>query len=63
MPRAAAGSFWAMHKSPSFIVIFLVNRGKATSADLENLGEEVRRRVYETSGVKLEWEIERIGKN
>jgi UDP-N-acetylmuramate dehydrogenase len=40
---------------------FLVNRGKATSADLENLGEEVRRRVYETSGVKLEWEIERVG--
>ena len=42
---------------------FLVNRGRATSADLENLGEEVRRRVHETSGVKLEWEIERIGKN
>jgi UDP-N-acetylmuramate dehydrogenase len=42
---------------------FLVNRGEATSADLENLGEEVRRRVHETSGVKLEWEIERIGKN
>jgi UDP-N-acetylmuramate dehydrogenase len=40
---------------------FLVNRGKATSADLENLGDEVRRRVYETSGVKLEWEIERVG--
>ncbi len=40
---------------------FLVNRGKATSADLEELGEEVRRRVYETSGVKLEWEIERVG--
>lgn len=40
---------------------FLVNRGKATSADLEDLGEEVRRRVYETSGIRLEWEIERIG--
>ncbi|HEY1735228.1 MAG TPA: UDP-N-acetylmuramate dehydrogenase, partial [Methylovirgula sp.] len=41
---------------------FLVNRGKATSADLEDLGEEVRRRVYDRSGVRLEWEIERIGK-
>jgi len=40
---------------------FLVNRGKATSADLEDLGEEVRRRVYETSGIRLEWEIQRVG--
>jgi UDP-N-acetylmuramate dehydrogenase len=40
---------------------FLVNRGKATAADLENLGEEVRRRVHETSGVTLQWEIERVG--
>ena len=40
---------------------FLINRGQATAADLEALGEEVRRRVLETSGVALEWEIKRIG--
>ena len=40
---------------------FLINRGKATAADIEALGEEVRRRVRETSGVELEWEIKRIG--
>jgi len=41
---------------------FLINTGTATAADLEGLGEEVRRRVYESSGVLLEWEIERIGR-
>lgn len=40
---------------------FLINTGTATAADLEGLGEEVRRRVRETSGVSLEWEIRRIG--
>jgi UDP-N-acetylmuramate dehydrogenase len=40
---------------------FLINRGGATAADIEALGENVRRRVKETSGVALEWEIERIG--
>ena len=40
---------------------FLINLGEATAADLEALGEEVRRRVFETSGVALEWEIMRIG--
>jgi UDP-N-acetylmuramate dehydrogenase len=40
---------------------FLINLGSATAADLEALGEEVRRRVLETSGVGLEWEIKRIG--
>ncbi len=40
---------------------FLINTGTATAADLEALGEEVRRRVRETSGVELEWEIRRIG--
>jgi len=40
---------------------FLINTGQATAADLEALGEEVRRRVLETSGVALEWEIRRIG--
>jgi UDP-N-acetylmuramate dehydrogenase len=40
---------------------FLINRGNATAADIEVLGEDVRRRVKETSGVTLEWEIKRIG--
>lgn len=40
---------------------FLINDGTATAADLENLGEEVRRRVKEKSGVELIWEIKRIG--
>jgi len=40
---------------------FLINTGAATAADIEALGEEVRRRVCETSGVELEWEIKRIG--
>ena len=40
---------------------FLINRGNASAADIENLGEEVRRRVKETSGVTLDWEIKRIG--
>ena len=41
---------------------FLLNLGEATSADIEALGEEVRRRVREHSGVTLEWEIQRVGK-
>jgi UDP-N-acetylmuramate dehydrogenase len=40
---------------------FLINRGSASAADIERLGEEVRRRVRESSGVELEWEIKRIG--
>jgi UDP-N-acetylmuramate dehydrogenase len=40
---------------------FLINRGAATAQDLETLGEEVRRRVLDTSGIALEWEIKRIG--
>ena len=40
---------------------FLINTATATAADLEGLGEEVRRRVFETTGVKLEWEIRRLG--
>jgi UDP-N-acetylmuramate dehydrogenase len=40
---------------------FLINRGNATAADIESLGEEVRRRVNAHSGVLLEWEIRRIG--
>ncbi|HLY58622.1 MAG TPA: UDP-N-acetylmuramate dehydrogenase [Stellaceae bacterium] len=41
---------------------FLINTGHATAADLEGLGEEVRRRVFETSGITLCWEIRRIGR-
>jgi len=41
---------------------FLINRGNATAADLEALGEMVRARVLETSGVALEWEILRLGR-
>ena len=40
---------------------FLLNTGAATSADIEALGEEVRRRVKAQSGVELEWEIQRVG--
>ena len=40
---------------------FLINLGNATAADIESLGEEVRRRVKDNSGVTLEWEIKRIG--
>lgn len=40
---------------------FLINRGQASAADLETLGEEVRRRVAAETGITLEWEIRRIG--
>ena len=40
---------------------FLINTGNASAADIEGLGEEVRRRVFAASGVNLEWEIRRIG--
>jgi UDP-N-acetylmuramate dehydrogenase len=40
---------------------FLINLGDATAADIETLGETVRRRVEENSGVTLDWEIKRIG--
>ena len=40
---------------------FMINTGAASAADLENLGEEVVRRVYESSGIALRWEIKRVG--
>ena len=40
---------------------FLINADNATAADLENLGEEVRKKVYDSSGIRLQWEIMRIG--
>ncbi len=41
---------------------FLINTGTATAADIEGLGEEVRRRVFEQFGVSLKWEIRRVGR-
>lgn len=41
---------------------FLINTGDATAKDLEDLGEEVRKRVFENSGIRLQWEIKRVGK-
>jgi UDP-N-acetylmuramate dehydrogenase len=40
---------------------FLINTGGATAADLEELGEEVRKRVFDRTGLTLEWEIMRVG--
>ena len=42
---------------------FLENREHATAADLEGLGEEVRERVFQHSGIRLEWEIMRVGEH
>ncbi|MEC7297989.1 MAG: UDP-N-acetylmuramate dehydrogenase [Pseudomonadota bacterium] len=42
---------------------FLLNADQATAADLENLGEEVRKRVFQNSGITLEWEIMRVGEH
>ena len=41
---------------------FLTNAGGATASDLEDLGEDVRKKVYDQSGITLEWEIMRVGK-
>jgi len=41
---------------------FLINTGTATSTEIEALGDEVRRRVKDNSGVELEWEIQRVGR-
>ncbi|APE43058.1 UDP-N-acetylenolpyruvoylglucosamine reductase [Sulfitobacter alexandrii] len=40
---------------------FLINAQDASAADLENLGEQVRKKVYDSSGITLEWEIMRVG--
>ncbi|WP_424942968.1 UDP-N-acetylmuramate dehydrogenase [Aliiroseovarius crassostreae] len=40
---------------------FLTNTGDATAADLEGLGEQVRKKVYDHSGIQLQWEIKRVG--
>ncbi len=41
---------------------FMINTGEASAADLEMLGEKVREKVFENSGIKLQWEIKRIGR-
>jgi UDP-N-acetylmuramate dehydrogenase len=41
---------------------FMINDGTGTAADLENLGEYVREKVYSKTGILLEWEVKRIGK-
>lgn len=41
---------------------FMINTGEATASDLERLGEEVRKRVKEHSGIELEWEIKCVGR-
>ena len=40
---------------------FMINTGGATASDLEGLGEEVRKKVYDSSGITLKWEIMRVG--
>ena len=40
---------------------FMINTGGATAADLETLGEDVRKKVYANSGIELQWEIMRVG--
>jgi UDP-N-acetylmuramate dehydrogenase len=42
---------------------FLINGGGASAADIEALGEEVRRRVFDRTGITLEWEIRRVGES
>jgi UDP-N-acetylmuramate dehydrogenase len=41
---------------------FLINTGEATAADLEGLGEQVRRDVKAATGIELDWEIKRVGR-
>lgn len=53
--RLGGAAMSAMHAN------FLLNAGGATAADLEKLGEAVRKRVFDSSGLTLEWEIMRVG--
>jgi UDP-N-acetylmuramate dehydrogenase len=53
--RRGAAQMSPMHPN------FLINTGGATAADLEGLGEDVRKRVFQASGISLEWEIMRVG--
>ncbi|MEM9581365.1 MAG: UDP-N-acetylmuramate dehydrogenase [Pseudomonadota bacterium] len=57
MRGAVLGGAQMSEKHPNF----LINTGNATAADLEGLGELVRKKVYETSGITLHWEVMRVG--
>ncbi|WP_026756220.1 UDP-N-acetylmuramate dehydrogenase [Sediminimonas qiaohouensis] len=57
MRGARLGGAQMSEKHPNF----LLNTGGATAAELETLGEEVRKKVYDSSGITLQWEIMRIG--
>ncbi len=57
MRGARRGAAQMSPKHPNF----LVNTGGATAADLEGLGEDVRKKVFQTSTIELEWEIMRVG--
>ena len=57
MRGARLGGAQMSQKHPNF----LLNTGNATAADLEGLGEEVRKKVFQNSGISLEWEIMRVG--
>ncbi len=57
MRGARMGGAQMSEKHPNF----LINTGNATAADLEQLGEAVRKKVYDSSGITLEWEIMRVG--
>jgi UDP-N-acetylmuramate dehydrogenase len=57
MRGARLGGAQMSEKHPNF----LINTGGATAADLEGLGEEVRKKVYASSGITLQWEIIRVG--
>lgn len=57
MRGARRGGAQMSEKHPNF----LINTGNASAADLEGLGEEVRKKVFQTSGIELKWEIKRVG--
>jgi UDP-N-acetylmuramate dehydrogenase len=57
MRGARRGGAMMSEKHPNF----LINTGDATAADLEGLGEEVRERVFQSCGIRLEWEVIRVG--
>ncbi len=58
MRGAALGGAQMSEKHPNF----LINTGGATAADLEDLGELVRKKVFQNSGIELQWEVVRLGK-
>ena len=61
MPRAAAAFTIGDAQVSEKHCNFLLNLGSASSADIEALGEEVRRRVEAKTHIALEWEIQRVG--